>query len=154
MSLQRSTVTDEPIPQLVAAAIAGFVENNRLRRPPLAQEIIPAITMVGPRPIFYKVPVTQALVSAIITAQYPAQPTIVQRLVPPVPDEEAYIIYGMNSLVDRRIVFQCLEAMRGLLVSCSKFLGSLTNSSLFAFSSTPRKCRFLVSYTISFELQL
>ena len=71
-SLQPSTVTDEPIPQLVAEAIAAFVENNPLRRPPLAQQIISTITMVGPRPIFYKVPVTQALVSALITAQYPA----------------------------------------------------------------------------------
>ncbi|KZP08550.1 hypothetical protein FIBSPDRAFT_802949 [Athelia psychrophila] len=112
---KRSTVVDEPVPQLVAEAIAAFVENNRLRRPTLAQQTIPAITMVGPRPIFYKVPVTQALVSALITGEYPAQPTVVQRLVPPVPDEEAYMIHGMNPLADRHIVFQCLEAMRGLL---------------------------------------
>jgi hypothetical protein len=113
-NFQRSPVTDEPVPQLVAKAIAAIVENNRLRRPPLPQQIIPGITMVGARPIFYKVPVTQALVSALITAQYPAQPTIVQRLVPPVPDEETYMIHGMNPLADRRIVFQCLEAMRGV----------------------------------------
>ncbi|KAE9399338.1 hypothetical protein BT96DRAFT_858424 [Gymnopus androsaceus JB14] len=112
-----STVIDEPILQLIAEAIAAFVENNRVMQPPLAQQIIPAMTMVGPRPIFYKVPVTQDLVSALVTGQYPAQPTVVQRLVPPVPEEEAYMIHGMNPLVDRRIVFQCLEAMRTLLVS-------------------------------------
>ena len=69
-SLQRTTVTDEPKPQLVAEAIAGFVENNRLRAHPLSQKTFPAITMVGPCPIFYKIPVTQALVDALITAQY------------------------------------------------------------------------------------
>ena len=68
---QRTTVTDEPKPQLVAEAIAGFVENNRLRAHPLSQKTFPAITMVGPCPIFYKIPVTQALVDALITAQYP-----------------------------------------------------------------------------------
>lgn len=116
-SLQRTTVTDEPKPQLVAETIAGFVENNRLRAHPLPQQTIPAITMVGPCPIFYKIPVTQALVDALITAQYPAQPTIVQRLVPPVPNPNLYRRHGMNPLENRAIVFQCLEAMRGLLVS-------------------------------------
>ncbi|KIL62602.1 hypothetical protein M378DRAFT_80878 [Amanita muscaria Koide BX008] len=114
---KRTTVTDEPKPRLIAEAIAAFVENNRLRVPPLPQKTFPAITMVGPCPIFYKIPVTQALVDALITAQYPPQPTIVQRLVPPVPDPSSYRRHGMNPLENRRIVFQCLEAMRGLLVS-------------------------------------
>ncbi|KAF9522385.1 hypothetical protein CPB83DRAFT_115160 [Crepidotus variabilis] len=113
---KRSTVVGEPIPPLIAASTAAFVENIRLRRPPLAQQTIPAITIVGQRPIFYKVPVTQALVSALITAEYSAEPTVTQSLVPPVLDEEAYyMIHGMNPLEDRRIVFQCLETMRKLL---------------------------------------
>lgn len=117
MSLQHTTVTDEPKPQLVVEAIAGFVENNRLRAHPLPQQIFPAITMVGPCPIFYKILVTQALVNALITAQYPQQPTVVQRLVPPVPNPDSCRRHGMNPLENRAIVFQCLEAMRGLLVS-------------------------------------
>ena len=116
-SLQLSTVTDEPKPQLIAETIAAFVENNSRRVHPLPQQTFPAITMVGPCPIFYKIPVTQALVDALITAQYPTQPTIVQRLVPPVPDPISYGRRGMNPLENRGIVFQCLEAMRGLLVS-------------------------------------
>ncbi|KAF9065411.1 hypothetical protein BDP27DRAFT_1269355 [Rhodocollybia butyracea] len=71
--------------------------------------------MVGPRPIFYKVPVTQDLVSYLSTGQYPSQPTIVQRLVPPVADKEAYMVHGMNPLADRRVVFRCLKAMGALL---------------------------------------
>lgn len=116
-NLQRTTVTDEPKPQLIAAVIAAFVENNRLRGHPLLQQTFPAITMVGPCPVFYKIPVTQALVDALITSQYPAQPTVVQRLVPLVPDPDSYRRQGMNPLENRGIVFQCLEAMRGLLVS-------------------------------------
>ena len=115
MSLQLSIVNYEPKPQLIAETIAAFVQNNRLRVQP--QQTFPAITMVGPCPIFYKIPVTQALVDALITAQYPTQPTIVQRLVPPVPDPISYRRQGMNLLENRVIVFQCLEAMRGLLVS-------------------------------------
>ncbi|KAF9074009.1 hypothetical protein BDP27DRAFT_1215103, partial [Rhodocollybia butyracea] len=109
----RNTVTDEPVPQLVAEAIATFnsniVENNRLCQVPLPQQIILGITMVGPRPIFYKIAVTQDLVSALITAQYPAQPMVVQRLVPPVADQDPYLSYGMNPLEDCHTVFQCLE---------------------------------------------
>ena len=115
-SLQRTTVK-EPKPRLIAEAIAAFIENNRLRALPLPQKTFPAITMVGPCPIFYKVPITQALVDNLIAGRYPAQPTIVQRLVPPVPDPNSYRMSGMNLLQDRRIVFQCLEAMRRLLVS-------------------------------------
>lgn len=110
-------MVDEPTAQLIAATIAAFVENNRLRAVPLAHCTIPAMTMVGPCPVFYKVPVTQDLVDALVTGQYPAQPTIVQRLVPPVPDPNSYRRRGMTPLENRRIVFQCLEAMRGLLVS-------------------------------------
>ena len=116
-NVKRTTVTDEPKPQLIAEVIAAFVENNRFRVPPLPQQTFPAITMVGPCPIFYKIPVTQALVDALITSQYPVQPTIVQRLVPPVPDPNSYRRHGMNPLENRGIVFQCLEAMRALLVS-------------------------------------
>ncbi|KAF9068315.1 hypothetical protein BDP27DRAFT_1528997 [Rhodocollybia butyracea] len=111
--------TAEPVPQVIAQAIAAFVENNRRHQHPSLQQTIPAITMVGPRPIFYKVPVTQDLVSSLMTAQYPSKPTIVQRLVPPVANKEAYMIEGMNTLRDRRVVFQCLKAMRAFLVSYS-----------------------------------
>ncbi|KAM6491707.1 hypothetical protein JOM56_012747 [Amanita muscaria] len=66
---------------------------------PLAQETLLGITMVGASPIFYKIPITQAL----ITAQYPAQLTIVQR-------------DGMRPLGNCLIIFQCLEAMRALML--------------------------------------
>ena len=84
---------------------------------PLAQETLLGITMVGASPIFYKIPITLALVTAVITAQYPAQPTIVQRFIPPVANPIRYARDGMRPLGNRLIVFQCLEAMRALMVS-------------------------------------
>ncbi|CAA7265002.1 unnamed protein product [Cyclocybe aegerita] len=110
---KRTTVTDEPKAQLIASAIAAFVENNQLRVPPLAQRTLPAMTMVGSCPAFYKIPVTQSLVDALVTAQYPAESTVVQRLVPLVPNLNQYRRHGMNPLGNSRIVFQCLEALFG-----------------------------------------
>lgn len=74
-----------------------------------SQQTFPAITIVGPCPIFYKIPVTQALVDTLITAQYPKQPTIVQRLVPPVPYPDLYSRHGLNPLENRAIVFGGVE---------------------------------------------
>lgn len=110
-------MTYEPQAQLIAEAIAAFIANNRHRVLPLAQETLLGITMVGASPIFYKIPITLALVTAVVTAQYPAQPTIVQRFVPPVANPIHYARDGMRPLGNRLIVFQCLEAMRALILS-------------------------------------
>ena len=77
-------MTYEPQTHLIAEAIAAFVANNRHHMHPLAQETLLGITIVGASAVFYKIPITQGLITAAITAQYPAQPTIVQRFVPPV----------------------------------------------------------------------
>ncbi|KAH8831918.1 hypothetical protein DL96DRAFT_1667921 [Flagelloscypha sp. PMI_526] len=97
-----------PVPQLVADAIAAFVSNNQGQH---KQESTP---------LFYKIPISNALVEAVSTAQYPAQPTVVQRLLPPVPDVDFYLDQGLNPLENRIIVLKCCEALKGLLVSyCS-----------------------------------
>ena len=117
-------MTYEPQAQLIAEAIAAFVANNRQRVLPLAQETLLGITLVGTSPIFYKIPITLALIAALITAQYPAQHTIVQRFVPPVANPIHYMRDGMRPLNNRLIVFQCLEAMRALMVSLVSLLAS------------------------------
>ncbi|KAG2367865.1 hypothetical protein BDR07DRAFT_1605858 [Suillus spraguei] len=70
-----------PEPQVIAEAIAAYQYNNekRLLRslPPLDAMTIPCITMVGTRPIFYLVPVTEALSNAVATGQYPEAKTTV-----------------------------------------------------------------------------
>ncbi|KAG2359180.1 hypothetical protein BDR07DRAFT_1361387 [Suillus spraguei] len=58
-----------PEPQVIAEAIAAYQDNNEKRilrsLPPLDAMTIPCITMVGTRPIFYLVPVTEALSNAV-----------------------------------------------------------------------------------------
>ncbi|KZP23708.1 hypothetical protein FIBSPDRAFT_737090, partial [Athelia psychrophila] len=61
-----------PEPHLIAEAIAAFSYNNKAGRQsslqPLSKAMMPGITMVGSAPVFYNIPVTQELLTAIITA--------------------------------------------------------------------------------------
>ncbi|KZP29889.1 hypothetical protein FIBSPDRAFT_1038598 [Athelia psychrophila] len=66
--------------------------------------IIPGITTVGSAPVFYKFPVTQELLTAIITAQYPQDAVVVERLFPPVNNWAAYASEGMKPLNNRLLV--------------------------------------------------
>ncbi|PPR05272.1 hypothetical protein CVT26_011437 [Gymnopilus dilepis] len=71
----------DPEPPLIAAAIAAFYQNNLHRRfagkSELGAECIPAIVMAGSAPIFYRIPVTVALLDALVTGTYPAEETVV-----------------------------------------------------------------------------
>jgi hypothetical protein len=106
--------TSDPEPQIIAKAISTFQRNNRKRAdldlPLLDTMIIPCITMVGTRPFFYQIPVTQQLSNCVATGQFPFQQTVVTRCTPParrkasegmeVPD---YRRTTMDSVVWRRI---------------------------------------------------
>ena len=80
----------DPEPQLIAESIGAFYQNNLARTssglPTLSLKEFPGIAMMGISPISYRIPITQALLEAVETGSYPTNPTIVQRLVPPVPD--------------------------------------------------------------------
>lgn len=82
---------------------------------PAADQTFLGIAMVGTSLVFYKIPITQTPADDLAYGRYPAQPTIVQRLVPPVQNENTYKRLGMIPLEKRRIVFRCLEGMRELL---------------------------------------
>ena len=85
----------------------------------MRSQTIPAIAMVGISPVFYRVIVTTALIDALVTSTYPVETTTVLRYVPPVPDPENYATEGMRPLENRRVVFQCLEALKEIIiVSC------------------------------------
>ncbi|KZP20346.1 hypothetical protein FIBSPDRAFT_827148 [Athelia psychrophila] len=109
----------DPEPQLVAEAIAAFSYNNNARRQgglqPLHDAVVPGITMVGSAPVFYKIPVTQDLLTAIITAQYPQDAIVVERFFPPVNNRIAYVYEGMKPLDNRLIVLKTFEAFKQLL---------------------------------------
>ncbi|KAK2464024.1 hypothetical protein APHAL10511_003968 [Amanita phalloides] len=75
----------DPEAQVTAEGIAAFQYNNAARDraglDKLKSMVIPAITMVGTRPIFYKIHVTQALSDAVAMSQYPIMQTTVFKCV-------------------------------------------------------------------------
>jgi hypothetical protein len=123
--LQRS---DYPEPQLIAASIAAFDMNNIHRSqsgyPVLDSQVIPAIIMVGNAPVFYRTFVTTALTDGLYESTRPKKSTTVLRYNPPVPDFRRYISEGMRPLENRRVVFQCLEAFKAVIVRYSRSCGS------------------------------
>ena len=95
---------------------------NNFRRsqsglPPLEKQVMPGIIMIGTAPIFYHITVTAALIDALVTSNYPVEPTIVLKCIPPVPNPAKYTIQGIRPLENRRVVFQCLEAFKMAIVS-------------------------------------
>jgi hypothetical protein len=103
----------------VAEAIAAFYQNNKAReRAGLAavtSAVIPGMTVLGSAPTFFKIPVSRALVKAVMTGQYPESTTVVERLLPPVQDVVNYTARGMKPLENRRIVFQCFQAFKSFV---------------------------------------
>ena len=117
----------DPEPQLIVEAIAALYETNRTLRavgsPTLQAKTSAGFTIVGTKPIFYKILVTKGLLTCPATSQYPHQVTTVERLIPPVPFPEMLEHDGMRPLVNRRIILQCFEAFRQFVVSHSACLG-------------------------------
>jgi hypothetical protein len=104
----------DPEPQVIVEAIATFQYNNRNRvdfgLPALDMMTIPCITMVGTRPIFYKVPVTEQLSDCVVIGQYPLQPTVVSCCTPPALHQASE---GMEIPDYRRTAFQYYDAFHG-----------------------------------------
>lgn len=114
-----------PESQVVAEAIAAFQYNNRVRdilgKPLLEQMTIPCITMLGTKPVFYKVPVTKALSDAVISGQFPDQPTVVSKRI--VSSGSRRLSEGMETPAFRKIALQHYVAFRALAKSLSsKFM--------------------------------
>jgi hypothetical protein len=113
---KRHLATVDAEPQLIAEAIAAFQTNNLSLRaiglPPIQQKIIPGIIMIGSTPTFYKIPVTQDLVEAIETAQFPRDLTMVYSLVPPVNNILRLRQDGMKPLNNRAVILGCFEAFK------------------------------------------
>ncbi|KAI9439134.1 hypothetical protein H4582DRAFT_1947116 [Lactarius indigo] len=110
----------DPEPQLIAQAIAAFQYNNgllrRIGKQPIKKKTIPGITMTGTMPMFYKITVTQDLVDAVETAQYPQNPTTVHRLEPPVVGLDGLGRDGMKTLNNRAVILRCFEAFKQFIV--------------------------------------
>ena len=78
--------------------------------------------MVGSAPIFYNIVLTEKLLHCIYDGIYPSEETVVLKYVPPVPVPAHYQSFGIRPLENRRIVFQCLEAFKSLIVSLQNLL--------------------------------
>jgi len=93
--------------------------NNRTRARLGQHELdtmtIPCITMIGTRPIFYLVPVTQGLSQAVATAQYPTNPTVVKKCV--VASNSCRLSEGMETVDFRQVALQHYTAFRTLAES-------------------------------------
>ncbi len=110
----------DPEAQVIAEAIAAFQYNNAARvrngLDRLDSMTIPAITMIGTRPIFYKIPVTQELSDAIAMAQYPVSKTEVVKCV--VAPTSRRLHEGMEVPEFRREILQHYEAFRRMAKEC------------------------------------
>ncbi len=110
---------DQGEPQLVAEALAAFYTDNfdciSVGLPPIPSKRYIGIVMIGTMPRFYKITITEALVNAVMLAQFPAEETIVQCFFPPIPNKTNFLHQGMQPLDNWQICFQCFEALRGLL---------------------------------------
>src|ERR1700729_91980 len=94
-------------PSLLFSAIIA-----RLGVPEARSMVIPCITMIGTRPIFYLVPVTQELSEAVATAQYPLRPTTVRKCVVTSPSRR--LSEGMETPEFRQLALRHFAAFRTL----------------------------------------
>ena len=115
----RKTSRDRVEPRLVASALGAFSKDNDTRAAnalaPLASKRYIGIITIASAHYFYKINITQALVDAVMNSQVPAQETIVECLIPPVPNVDNFLRDGMVPLDNRLACLQCYEAIRGLL---------------------------------------
>jgi hypothetical protein len=107
----------DPEPQVIAEAIAAYAVNNKVRvgslnLAPLTAVTLPAITMIGTNPIFYKITVTAELSTAVQQGTYPVTETRVLRYIPVLPRRQSL---GMRPLENRVEILACLEAFKQFL---------------------------------------
>ncbi|KAF8993272.1 hypothetical protein BDQ17DRAFT_1413021 [Cyathus striatus] len=106
--------------RLVAEAVAAFHHNNSIREkngfPPLEEAVMPGIVMVVTAPVFFKIPVTNTLSTHNRHGTYPPEETRVNYCYPPVPRPDLLRREGMKPLDNRRVIFQCYEAFKAVIV--------------------------------------
>src|SRR6266702_724987 len=106
----------DPVPQVIAEAIAAVQSNNRTRDllgvDPRDVKVMAGITMTGTSPTFFKIPVTLELIEAVLRGEYPATPTVVAMHRPEVPRPALRLSEGMRPLDNRRCILACFEAFK------------------------------------------
>lgn len=109
----------DPVPQLIAAAIAAVQSNNRNRDlrslDPLDVKVMAGITMTGTSPTFFKIPVTLELIEAVQRGEYPTATTVVAMHRPEVSRRARRLHEGMRPLDNRRCILACFEAFKDFI---------------------------------------
>ncbi|KAI5983897.1 hypothetical protein EDD15DRAFT_2178197 [Pisolithus albus] len=106
----------DPNARLIAAAIAAVQNNNRMRSmvgsDVLGFKEMAGIIMLGTHLTFFKIPVTEELLQAVQTGQFPPTPTVVSMHVPTLPRPAERFREGMQPLDNRRIIIAYFEAFK------------------------------------------
>jgi hypothetical protein len=103
----------DPEPQIVAKAIAAYEANKEVRAsslnlPPFPTITFPAISMIGTKFIFYKIPVTGGLSASVRRGVYGGENTVF-RYIPVLPERHGQ---GMRPLGNRAEILACLAAFK------------------------------------------
>ena len=101
-------------PQVVAKAIAAYVENNKVRATslnllPLPSITFPVISMIGAKFIFYKITVTNQLRTQVQLGRGAGSVTKLLRYIPELPRRHGL---EMRPLENRAEILACLEAFK------------------------------------------
>ena len=103
----------------MGVALGAFSKDNETRAAkglaPMSSKMYIGIVTIQSAHFFYKITITQAFVDAVMKSQSPAEETIVERFIPPVRDIDDFLRNGMLPLDNRRVCFQCYEALKALL---------------------------------------
>jgi hypothetical protein len=71
--------------------------------------------MIGTSPTFFKIPVTQELVTHVRHGTYPPTPTVVAYYIPHLPHPARTRSDGMKPMGNRRHILSCYEAFKAIV---------------------------------------
>jgi hypothetical protein len=120
--LQEDKSHIDPEPQLIAEAIAAFQYNNSKRVKDLGLNeldecVFPGITMIGTKPIFYKIRITKALNEAVQIGEYPQETTYVQRFNPLLGLRSEQEMVNINYRVR---ILKCFKLFKQLMIDLAE----------------------------------
>lgn len=75
---------------------------------------MPGIVMDGTLPVFFKIPVTKALVTHIGQGTYPPEESRVTFCYPPIPHSPDQCVGAMKPLGNRYEILRCFEAFKAI----------------------------------------
>lgn len=78
----------------------------------LFSHVLPAVSVRGTAPTFFKIPLTPDLVQAVVTGEPPTRDTVLDVFEPRLPHPSETSAEAMWPLENRRAVLQCFEVLK------------------------------------------